>query len=141
MVVLDELLRRGNARLGMPLAAVGLGEEATLVGKDGRREDHEAGKAGGDRLHETGATSRSGCGSTQDPSVKSIFSPLESLYSSPLEPWQVLPEGPQQLVSWDERVVIREQQVVLGCDHRWSATPKCKAITLQTISLLLYQRD
>ena len=51
VVVLDELLPRGNARLGVPLAAVGLAEEAALVGEDRRLEDRQAGEAGGDRLH------------------------------------------------------------------------------------------
>ncbi len=58
MVVLDELLPRGDARLGVPLAAVGLAEEAPLVGEDPRLEDRQAGEASGDRVHGAGAYSR-----------------------------------------------------------------------------------
>ena len=58
VVVLDELLLCGDAGVGVPLAAVGLGEEAALVGEDRGLEDRQAGEGGWDRLHGWGAYRR-----------------------------------------------------------------------------------
>ena len=51
VVVLDEALLGRDAGGGVPLQAVGLAEEAALVGEDARLEDHGTGEAGGDDVH------------------------------------------------------------------------------------------
>lgn len=60
VVVLDELLALRDSRLAMPLATVGLAEEAPAVRVDVRLDEDRAGEAGGESAHRVGRVQGSG---------------------------------------------------------------------------------
>lgn len=59
MVVLDEVVLCGDARIGVPLASVGLREETPLVAVDRGLEDGKTVESSGERSHGAEGSHRS----------------------------------------------------------------------------------